>query len=253
MNYNLSDFLTSIKLNTHKFEELSFAGSYFTMPKKELSNVLFAEINNDENQTVNIEDNPLKDSYIEVDDGKKTLMDKIKETISNIFKPKPKTYKLTDGQSIEIDGTMPGNPIAKFFNKIADSLDKFTNKGKEIKEATATINEPQIISKHPAVITDKTKPDQNPTLLNAPKVPNPDLVFPGKTGKINTTGSYIDSKPAPEIAPEAITVDKEAVLRENKDMIAGLLKESDSRVDKQETTVEPAAPSREENSDDFVK
>ena len=253
MNYNLSDFLTSIKLNTHKFEELSFAGSYFTMPKKELSNVLFAEINNDENQTVNIEDNPLKDSYIEVDDGKKLLMDKIKETISNIFKPKPKTYKLTDGQSIEIDGTMPGNPIAKFFNRIAVSIDKITGKGKEIKEATATINEPQIISEHPAVITDKTKPDQNPTLLNAPKVQNPDLVFPGKTGKINTTGSYIDSKPASSIAPEAITVDKEAVLRENKDMIAGLLKESDSRVDKQETTVEPAAPSREDNSDDFVK
>ena len=36
-------------------------------------------------------------------------------------------------------------------------------------------------------------------------------------------------------------------------MIAGLLKESDSRVDKQETTVEPATPSREDNSDDFVK
>ena len=196
MNYNLSDFLTSIKLNTHKFEELSFAGSYFTMPKKELSNVLFAEINNDENQTVNIEDNPLKDSYIEVDDGKKLLMDKIKETISNIFKPKPKTYKLTDGQSIEIDGTMPGNPIAKFFNRIAVSIDKITGKGKEIKEATATINEPQIISEHPAVITDKTKPDQNPTLLNAPKVQNPDLVFPGKTGKINTTGSYMGSKRA---------------------------------------------------------
>ena len=180
-------------------------------------------------------------------------MDRIKETIGNIFKPKPKTYKLTDGQSIEIDGTMPGNPIAKFFNKIADSLDKFTNKGKDIRDATTVTNTPQIISEHPAVITARTKPDQDPTLLNAPKIPNPDLVFPGQTGKVNTTGSYINSKPTPEIAPETIDVDNEDDLRKNKDMIANLLKESDSRVDKQQTTVEPAAPSREDNSDDFVK
>lgn len=254
MNYNLSDFLTSIKLNTHKFEELSFAGSYFTMPKKELSNVLFAEMNNEESQTANIEDNPLKDSYIEIDDNKKSLMDRIKEKISNIFKQKPKTYKLTDGQSLEIDGTMPGNPIAKFFNRIADSIDKLTGKGKEIKEATTTINEPQIISEHPAVVNDKTKADQDPTLLNAAKVQNPDLVFPGQTGKVNTTGSYINSKPTPEIAPETIDVDKEDVLRENKEMIADLLEESDSKALKeQKATVEPTVQSHEDHSDDFTK
>ena len=254
MNYNLSDFLTSIKLNTHKFEELSFAGSYFTMPKKELSNVLFAEINDEESQTANIEDNILKDSYIEIDDNKKSLMDRIKETISNIFKPKPKTYKLTDGQSLEIDGTMPGNPIAKFFNRIANSLDKINNKQKDIKEATQITNEPQIISEHPAVVNDKTKADQDPTLLNAAKVQNPDLVFPGQTGKINTTGSYINSKPAPGIAPETIDVDKEDVLRENKEMIADLLEESDSKALKEpKATVEPTVQSRDDHSDDFTK
>lgn len=253
MNYNLNDFLTSIKLNTHKFEELSFAGSYFTMPKKELSNVLFAEINDKESQA-NIENNPLKDSYIEVDDTKKSLMDKIKEAISNIFKPKPKTYTLTDGQSLEIDGSMPGNPILKFFNRIADSLDKINNKQKDIKEATQITNEPQIISEHPAVVNDKSKVEQDPTLLNAAKAQNPDLVFPGQTGKVNTTGSYINSKPAPELVPETIDVDREDILKENKEMIADLLEESDTKAMKeQKSPIEPVVPSREDNSDDFTK
>ena len=209
--------------------------------------------------TLYIEENKTNEDSItkvleQIDDNKKSLMDRIKETINNIFKQKPKTYKLTDGQSLEIDGTMPGNPIAKFFNRIADSIDKITGKGKEIKEATATINEPQIISEHPAVVNDKTKADQDPTLLNAAKVQNPDLVFPGQTGKVHTTGSYINSKPAPEITPENIDVDKEDVLRENKEMIADLLEESDSKALKeQKATVEPTVQSRDDNSDDFTK
>ena len=38
MSYNLKDFL-SFKLNINPFEELAFAGSSFSMPKKDLSHI----------------------------------------------------------------------------------------------------------------------------------------------------------------------------------------------------------------------
>lgn len=263
MNYNLKDYFTSIKLNTHRFEELSFANSSFSMSKKELSQILFAEINNEEQEVLNNATNSeIPNSSIFIKEKEPTLFDKIKKKISDFFKPKPQIKRLTEadfrkGTVFTPEGPteIPGdrkNPLISLAKTIANTLQNMNQKAKDIKAATTITNEPQIISEHPAVINDKTKTEQDSTLLTAAKEVNPNIVIPGQTGKINTTGSYINSTPK-AITVENVHVDKEEILNDNKDKIATLIEESDSK-----TTNEPKAPTnstgpaREDNSDDLT-
>ena len=255
MSYNLKDFL-SFKLNINPFEELAFAGSSFSMQKKDLSHILLAE--NMENQSSDEKDivnESIPGAHIEINEPKETLISKLSKKIADFFKPKPKVYRLGNNESLEIDGTLPGNPLGGFFGKIGAAIEKFTNKGKEIKEATTIKNEPQIISNHPVVQNNKVKSD--PTLLNeGTPQKNPDIIIPKGPSERAQSSSYIQSTPTPTIAVEEVAVDGEDFLNDNKKNIA---KVTDSLTTEQKTVAakvnsqQVVTPVVEEKDDDYTK
>ena len=246
MNYNLKDFL-SFKLNINPFEELAFAGSSFSMQKKDLSHILLAE--NIEDQSPDTEDivnESIPGAHIEINKPQETLISKLSKKIADFFKPKPKVYRLGNNEALEIDGTLPGNPLGGFFGKIGAAIEKFANKGKKIKEATTIKNEPQIISNHPVVHDNNVKSD--PTLLDKGTPPkNPDIIIPkGPSERAEAT----------TIAVEEVTVDGEDFLKDNKKNIA---KVTDSLTTEPKTVAtkvnsqQIGTPVVEEKDDDYTK
>ena len=257
MSYNLKDFL-SFKLNINQFEELAFAGSNFSMPKKSFKNVLLAEKSHDQaNDSKNSINDVIPGAHIEVDENKESLFSKISKKISDFFKPKPKVYRLGNNESLEIDGEVPGNPLGGFFGKIGAAIEKFANKGKEIKEATKIKNTPHIISEYPTVADKKSKND--PSLLaEGEYTPNPNLNLGTITQdqKAKGQGSYIQSAPSPvnTITVEDVTVDGESELAVNKEAIAKATDSltSSEKTIKQSEPVKPVEPVQNHN-DDLVK
>ena len=257
MSYNLKDFL-SFKLNINQFEELAFASSNFSMPKNTLKHVLLAEeLHNQGSDSKDTVNEAIPGAHIEVEEKKKSLLSKITKKISDFFKPKPKVYRLGNNESLEIDGELPGNSVGGFFNKIGAAIEKFANKGKEIKEAAEVKNTPHVISEYPTTSNKKAKTD--PSLLaEGEYTPNPNLNLGtiAQDQKAKTQGSYIQSTPAPAttIGVEEVTVDGEEELSVNKDSIAKAtdsLTSSDKTVEKQEP-IKPAGPIQE-HDDDYSK
>lgn len=254
MNYNLKEFLFSFKFNIQNFEELAFANSSFTVSKKELNNILFAandksnqEYSQNEEAKSNIPD------YNIVVEEKDTLFNRLKKKITDIFKPKPKVYRIGNGESVELNGTVPGNPISGFFSRVGAALENLTNKPKEIKDAVEVKNEPHVISDYPAVQDEKKK--QDPSLLNegAPSLENTNIIKPKEiTGEKRQPATYIQSTPPkPTVEAEEITVDAEEELKDNKDSIAKMVDSLDT--DKQNSVVTPKAPEPVIESDDLEK
>ena len=257
MSYNLKDFL-SFKLNINQFEELAFASSNFSMPKNTLKHVLLAEeLHNQGSDSKDTVNEAIPGAHIEVEEKKESLLSKITKKISDFFKPKPKVYRLGNNESLEIDGEVPGNSVGGFFNKIGAAIEKFANKGKEIKDAAKIKNAPQVISEYPAKISEKGKSD--PSLLDEGKfTPNPNLNLGtiGQAQKAKTQGSYIQSTPSPAITVEEVTVDGESELSVNKKAIAKAadsLTSADKTVETAEQgTIKPAEPIQE-HDDDYSK
>lgn len=259
MNYNLKEFIMSFKLNISQFEELAFAGSNLSMSKKEFNNILFAEEIHDQ---ASDSKETIADAYIEIEEKKETLLSKITKKISDFFKRKPEVYTLGDGESLELDGSVPGNPVGGFLGKIGAAIEKFTSKRKYIREATKVTNQPQIISNHLAV-RNQAKERTAPSLLDegTPQI-NPDIVIPTEvTGtKRQPQGSYIQSAPAPTstMTVEEIKMDEDAVtfIGDNKESISKVvdsLTSDKTTVQEQKTTpIEPAQPVQDKD-DDYTK
>ena len=242
MNCNLRELITSFKFNVQKFEELSFANSSFSMSKKELHHILFAA-DDKENQNISQEAEAGMPNYNINVEEKDTLFSRIKKKISDIFKPKPKVYRIGNGESIELDGSMPGNPVSGFFSKITAAIENITGKPKEIKNAIEVKNEPHIISDYPAIQDEKKK--QDPSLLNegAPSLEDTDIIMPKEiTGEKRAPISFVQSTPIKQgVAAEEITVDAEKELKDNKDSISKMVNDLDE--DKQ--TAQPIQKSPE--------
>ena len=247
MSYNLKDFL-SFKLNINQFEELAFAGSNFSMPKKDLSNILLAE--KQENQSSDIINEAIPDAYVKINEKKESPFSKIMKRISDFF-------KLGNGESVELDGTVPGNPLGGILGKIGAAIERFTNKGKDIREELGVKNSPQIISEYPTPADKKAHSDPSLLAEGIPQ-PNPNIVIPRAVGDKKHTSSYIQSTPntTPAIGVEKIEVDGEEEYAVNKEAIARATESltSDKTVEQQKTqepvkTVEPI----QEHDDDYVK
>lgn len=234
MIYNLKDLFLNSKFNIRNFEELSFANSNISMPKNMLGNVYFAS-DNKENQNISDINSEIPNAVFEVEE-KETLFSRIKKKISDFFKPKPQTYRLGNGESLELDGEMPGNPVAGFFSRLGSKIENLVNKPKEIKEGLEVINKPEVYSDYPTTVNEK-KQEKDPSLLaDGSRVPKENIIIPKE---VDSQRKAVDSLGNPVPTVEKIDMDKEEVFKEKKEEIAAAI---DSLTAEKEAPAEPTAP-----------
>lgn len=234
MIYNLKDLFLNSKFNIRNFEELSFANSNISMPKNMLSNVYFAS-DDKENQEFSEGASERPDYIVEVEE-KNSFISRIKKKIADFFKPKPQIYKLGNGESLELDGQMPGNPVSGFFSRLGAQIENLVNKPKEIKKGLEVTNEPEVYSDFPATVSDK-KQEKDPSLLNdGSRVPNEAIIIPKE---VSTQRKTVDSMGNPQPTVENLNVDKEEVFKDKKEEISAAI---DSLTAEKNEPAEPAAP-----------
>lgn len=241
MNYNLKDFFISVKLNNHKFEELAFAGSHFSMPKKELNNILLAELDSEEAAKLNSETNrEIPNSSIWVKEKKENIFTKMAKRISDMFKPKPLTITMGKNDTREIDGIMPDerkNPFSSLIKGIATKFNETIQKAQDIKKANTITNTPEIYS---TALVEQPNKDKS-----AQKTKNPDLLIPGNKNPIIPQTSKV------EVA--SLDVDGKEELEQNKNAINTMAKNLTETKTKAPEEQTPVVTPQELNQDDPIR
>lgn len=97
-------------------------------------------------------------TYIE---EKNTLFNRIKK----LFTPKPKIFRLGNGESLEIDGTMPKRFVKGFFTKLGAGIATIASKPKEFIEAAKVKNTPEVYSTSLSVTNKKKQHKKETSLL----------------------------------------------------------------------------------------
>ncbi len=171
------------KLNTKEFEELSFANSYFSMPKDDFFNNHFLLASNNDfsskNDSSQIEE---KYGHIEIQE-KKSIFSSIKNRIKKLFTKEPKTFLLGDGQELDLGGNVEQRPIYSFFTNFGSKLVEYTQNIRLKAHREKIKNNPLEYSTALATVEKAKTPEsnglinQNPQKLNAPPsiIPTPAL------------------------------------------------------------------------------
>ena len=251
----LLDFFYN-KLNNKKFEELSFANSYITMPKKDFKNFIYFAEEQEQQEEQNSSNFTSPSNYtIEVEEPRKSIFQRIKD----FLKPKPKTYLLDtkEGSTIEIDGTVPGNPFAKLAERITKVMEKFNNKPADISKETSTINSPEIYSESLAVVDNKAKEsaDKSTDTLSIDAAKN-NIIPKAISEKAPKPSIPMTATPkaTPSIEVASIDMEDEELIKDNADVInktADSIRESDTTKvteTKQTPTQDQTDPNKESNS-----
>lgn len=190
MNFNLNEFFKLI----FDYKELSCANSCFNMSENEFKNILFASTENDSN-SLKSENSDLADYAVEIKENK-SLFSTLKKKIKNLFSPKPQIYRLGNGESLELDGSMPNKPFTGILNKFGATLASIVSKPKEIKEASKIKNEPEIYSNSPAVIDNKKQPVRQTNLLDEGRktLETSEFIIPNNVEEVaKSTPSYVET------------------------------------------------------------
>lgn len=127
-------------------------------------------------------------TYIE---EKNTLFNRIKK----LFTPKPKIFRLGNGESLEIDGTMPKRFVKGFFTKLGAGIAIIASKPKEFIEAAKVKNTPEVYSTSLSVTNKKKKPQKETSLLGEGRkfAKDSEVIIPVGPQETARTVSYIEN------------------------------------------------------------
>ena len=190
MNFNLNEFFKLI----FDYKELSCANSCFNMSQNEFKNILFASTENDSNFSKD-KNSDLPNYTVEIKENK-SLFSVLKKKLKDLFSPKPQVYRLGNGESLELDGTMPNKPFTGILNKFGATLASIVSKPRENKEASKIKNEPEIYSNSPTVIDNKKQPSRQTNLLDEGRktLESSEFIIPNNVEEIaKSTPSYVET------------------------------------------------------------
>lgn len=191
MNFYLNKFFNLI-FNNFNYKELAFSNSFSGMSQNEFKNIFLASNENNSNFSKN-ENTTLPDYAFNIEENK-SFFNILKKKIKNIFSPKPQIYRLGNGESLELKGSMPNKSFTGMLNKFGATLSNIINKPKEIKEASKIKNEPEIYSNSPAIMDNKKHQPKQNNLLEEKVEQTSEFIIPNNVEEIaKSAPSYVET------------------------------------------------------------